>query len=96
MDWVQFELNLKSYILNNVAEMHKGGNAFFQQFMQLQMEKHTLCEIYICREQMEQLIHVNEELKFGCAVKAIIFGYKPPFCNLVILLVCLTLRHSLN
>lgn len=30
MDWVQFELNLKSYILNNVAEMHKGGNAFFQ------------------------------------------------------------------
>lgn len=30
MDWVQFELNLKPCILNNVAEMHKGGNAFFQ------------------------------------------------------------------
>lgn len=27
--WIQSKRNLKPYILNNVAEMHKGGNAFF-------------------------------------------------------------------
>lgn len=28
--WIQSKLNLKSYILDNVAEMHEGGNVFFQ------------------------------------------------------------------